>query len=266
MSPTDTSPAALRKLADQSAKPLSAADWRFVLQVMEGTKLDMPRIRADLERLLALAAEKEAQAKQEPLFWLHCGDVYGNEQGEWEVEVNRQSTVDAITAKSPGKALPLYLAPQPSEPATLSPELKTVVVESIRDSAELVHGGVAGETVVETHCTGQFVEDTFMQSSAEPAKSFLVPPQLWTPPAAPVDVPLPEPYLAMDFMGSAEVYSVADTHRYAEAYAQAVLAAEREQIIEDLRQDAINRGGGVRRAQGWSYVAEVILKRQKGTT
>lgn len=77
----------------------------------------------------------------------------------------------------------------------LSPELKTVLVEAIRDSAELVHGGVAGESV---------------------------------------DVPPPEPLAQewdYDHSGEGRNFLTGDftaeqmlAHR--EAYAQAVLAAE----------------------------------------
>jgi hypothetical protein len=77
----------------------------------------------------------------------------------------------------------------------LSPELKTVLVESIRDSAELVRGGIAGEAV---------------------------------------DVPLPEPLAQewdYDHSGEGRNFLTGDftaeqmlAHR--EAYAQAVLAAE----------------------------------------
>lgn len=45
---------------EPTIRPLSEADWRFVWQVLEGTKLDTPRIRANVESLLAMAEEFEA--------------------------------------------------------------------------------------------------------------------------------------------------------------------------------------------------------------
>jgi hypothetical protein len=85
-----------------------------------------------------------------------------------------------------------------SEPAPLSQELKTILVESIRDSAELVHGGVVGEAV---------------------------------------DVPLPEPVdeLAMEdgfnVLGSEAVFTSSQMLAHREAYAQAKVAAERRKCL-----------------------------------
>lgn len=54
LSPADEGP------VERPVRPLSEADWRFVWQVLEGTKLDTPRIRANVEQLLAMAEEFEA--------------------------------------------------------------------------------------------------------------------------------------------------------------------------------------------------------------
>lgn len=62
-----------------------------------------------------LTAAIEAAKKVEPLFFLYCGDLEGNEQGDWEVEADSQKRIDEITAKNPGRALPLFLAP-PAQP------------------------------------------------------------------------------------------------------------------------------------------------------
>ena len=85
----------------------------------------------------------------------------------------------------------------------LSPELKTVLVEAIRDSAELVHGGVAGEAVDVPQPRGDW--NSFFESPD-------------------VDVPLPEYAAAFKprWSGDEGGYT-ADQMR---AYAQAVLAAE----------------------------------------
>jgi hypothetical protein len=40
-------------------RPLSQDDWSFVFAVIDGTKLDVPRIRAEVERLAASEARAE---------------------------------------------------------------------------------------------------------------------------------------------------------------------------------------------------------------
>jgi hypothetical protein len=56
-----SSPAVLGPV-ESSVRPLSADDWKFVFDVMTGTKLDVPRIRADVARLIYEQAKSERRA------------------------------------------------------------------------------------------------------------------------------------------------------------------------------------------------------------
>lgn len=51
---------------DLTSKPLTPEDWIFILRVMEGTMLDVPRIRNDVARLW-LAEAKASSLNIEPL-------------------------------------------------------------------------------------------------------------------------------------------------------------------------------------------------------
>ncbi len=46
----------------QLHKPLTQDDWAFIFNVLEGTKLDAPRIRAEVTRLQQEAAKSERRA------------------------------------------------------------------------------------------------------------------------------------------------------------------------------------------------------------
>ena len=195
----DTSPAALKALADDAL-----CNTAFVPKSL----------------LLAIAAEKEAQAKQEPLFFLHCGDVYGNEQDEWEVEVNRQHVVDEITAKFPGKALPLYLAPQHHPEQHL----------------EMAAPADVPQTKLAPHTYSQDMKPPIHAQPMKPEWKMEDPARF----AAPADVPLPEPAVRMVEDNNGEsVYPAfwdeSQMHQYAEAYAKAAVAAERERCLRIVR-------------------------------
>ena len=46
----------------QMHKPLTQDDWKFIFDVLEGTKLDVPRIRSEVARLTREAAKSERRA------------------------------------------------------------------------------------------------------------------------------------------------------------------------------------------------------------
>ena len=46
----------------QLHQPLTQADWSFIFDVLEGTKLDVPRIRSEVARLHREAAKSERRA------------------------------------------------------------------------------------------------------------------------------------------------------------------------------------------------------------
>ena len=46
----------------QMHQPLTADDWKFIFDVMEGTKLDVPRIRSEVARLQREQAKSERRA------------------------------------------------------------------------------------------------------------------------------------------------------------------------------------------------------------
>ncbi len=44
----------------------------------------------------------------EPLFFLHCGALFGGERDDWETEANSGAAVDALADQHPGETLNLY--------------------------------------------------------------------------------------------------------------------------------------------------------------
>ena len=46
----------------QIHQPLTQQDWRFIFDVLDGTKLDVPRIRSEVARLQREAAKSERRA------------------------------------------------------------------------------------------------------------------------------------------------------------------------------------------------------------
>lgn len=46
----------------QMHQPLNPDDWKFIFDVLEGTKLDVPRIRSEVARLQREAAKSERRA------------------------------------------------------------------------------------------------------------------------------------------------------------------------------------------------------------
>jgi hypothetical protein len=46
----------------QIHQPLTQDDWKFIFDVLEGTKLDVPRIRSEVARLHREAAKSERRA------------------------------------------------------------------------------------------------------------------------------------------------------------------------------------------------------------
>jgi len=46
----------------QMHQPLTADDWKFIFDVLEGTKLDVPRIRSEVARLQREQAKSERRA------------------------------------------------------------------------------------------------------------------------------------------------------------------------------------------------------------
>ncbi|XVJ69849.1 MAG: hypothetical protein HEQ39_09495 [Rhizobacter sp.] len=174
----DTTPARLRELA------LIARTARNGF---------FPDERKEVGKILdAIAAEKEAQAGQEPFGFIEPIDV-----GYFEKKVFDAATVyrRQATADNEDATVPLYLAPQPSEPA-------------------------------------------------------------------PVDVPLPEPDLASNYIYDAHVYS----EKKLRQYAKAVSAAELERITSLLSgiDKTEDEGGWWPTSAGAEFGAKVLAA-VKGT-
>lgn len=120
----DTSPAALSELADMF-------DGNYPREVIDA--------------LRAVAAEKEAQTKQEPFAWAtKSGIARFAESGVGALTAYKKHCIPAKECQS----VPLYLSQQPAAskmvaPADvpLSPAEHQVLREAVRDSVEVVHEG-----------------------------------------------------------------------------------------------------------------------------
>ena len=178
----DTSRAALCKLADE------------YLGDYENTKVMR-------DTLLAIAAEKEAQAQKEPVAWAigYGGKPlylwHGGDGARLDLEVKRQG--------GDSQKMALYTAPQ-------------------------------------HHCE-------------QPLEM-----------VAPADVQLPEPDLASDFTYDAHVYGRDKLHQYAEAYAKAAVAAERERCAKIAETPVAGEQDDITMAAK-DRVAAAIREAQKGT-
>ena len=51
---------------------------------------------------------KHGNPLPEPLFLLHCGEIYGNERGDWDCEANSGKAVDALADEHAGDTLGLF--------------------------------------------------------------------------------------------------------------------------------------------------------------
>ena len=52
--------------------------------------------------------ERPVGPLSEPLFLLHCGELFGGERDDWDVEANSGRAVDALADQHPGETLHLY--------------------------------------------------------------------------------------------------------------------------------------------------------------
>lgn len=67
----------------QMHQPLTQQDWGFIFDVLDGTKLDVPRIRSEVARLQREAAKSERRA-------ITFGDLMA-----WQTRAMRAAVVDA---------------------------------------------------------------------------------------------------------------------------------------------------------------------------
>ena len=175
MSHIDTSPAALKALADEAL-----CNTAFVPKSL----------------LRAIAAEKEAQASQEPVGeWVDYDDGFGPRL-KW-----LQGYAVAVGDK-------LYLAPQhhPEQPLEMVAPTDAIRPGYLRESDYW-----AGNAIQQRALALAYAKAAVAQPS-------------------PTDVPLPEP---MFYSGTKPVaYTKEQMHQYAEAYAKAAVAAERERCAK----------------------------------
>ena len=59
----------------QMHQPLTADDWKFIFDVLEGTKLDVPRIRSEVARLQREQAKIERLRADLAILHQTCGDL-----------------------------------------------------------------------------------------------------------------------------------------------------------------------------------------------
>lgn len=52
--------------------------------------------------------ERPVRPLSEPLFLLHCGELFGGERDDWDVEANSGRVVDELADQHPGETLHLY--------------------------------------------------------------------------------------------------------------------------------------------------------------
>lgn len=90
----------------------------------------------------AIVDEMGAQESQ-PLFILHTGAFFGNEQDEWEVEAISQERVDDYCRERSSQHDPLYTIP-PDAARRIS-ELETELAEARKEAARLKARSIAYE-------------------------------------------------------------------------------------------------------------------------
>jgi hypothetical protein len=81
----------------QLHQPLTQADWSFIFDVLEGTKLDVPRIRSEVARLHREAAQSElerlradnAALRREAHTWWSAYAAANKEIEQWRRAVQR---------------------------------------------------------------------------------------------------------------------------------------------------------------------------------
>jgi hypothetical protein len=224
----DTSPAALRKLVDEWLRPFQS---------------NHPAIPV----LLAIAAEKEAQQPTDDQLKL-LNYAWRCLEEEAEECDRRGNALVATRVRESANALGNLLMVQhhPERP-----------LEMVAPADE--PSGVL------------FLEDTFSTAETKPLSGYLASQSIIggaKPKPAQADVPLPEPdvdgtvqHPELKICYTAPVHYTAEKMRqYAEAYAKAAVAAERELIL-----DRIDECPGLTLEQD-SWLSRMVRANQKGTT
>ena len=207
----DTSPAALRKLADirhylNEAHQFAAMSPRGKENIESALEI--------LDELDAIAAEKEAQAKQEPIAYVPK-DVIDQLKPPMLVLRN----VPLITYEAEDH-VPLYLAPQHHPEQHL----------------EMVSPAEVPQTKLAPHTYSKDMKPPIHEQPPNPEWKMEDPARF----AAPADVPLPEPTLfftenlGLGHVARYEGFTAEQMHQYAEAYAKAAVAAVYEQCIGEV--------------------------------